>query len=182
MNEIIYLLFLLYLFLPTFVSNAVPVVIKNVPFIKIFNRPINSKLFWKNKTYRWFISWIFFAILISLIQFILSKYIFIESVSNNFYEIISNYNIAIISWFLQWFWALLWDIIQSFIKRKIGKKPWEAWPFFDWIDYIIWWLILFSFIYIPSFWWITFLILISPLLSLVSNIFSYLMWWKNVWW
>jgi len=176
-----YFLFLLILFSPTFIANAVPVVIKNIPFVRDFKKPINEKLFWKNKTYRWFISGVFFAVLISILFFFWLKYIWNFEFINKYYEIINSLNIAIIAWLLQWFWALFWDIFESFIKRRIGKKPGEAWPFWDGIDYIIWAIIFFAIIFVPTIVWIVFLILFSPLISLIANIIAYLLWWKNVW-
>lgn len=181
MDLIIYFSFLLLLFLPTFIANAVPVIIKNIPWIKDFNKPISEKLFWKNKTYRWFIFWIFFAIIISILEYKFIKNIQIDFIVENYYMIVDSFYFAIIVWFIQWFWALFWDLIESYFKRKIWKKPWEALIFWDWSDYIISSLILFSFFYIPSIAWIIFLILFAPIISLISNIIAYLLWWKNVW-
>jgi len=45
MEIINYIIFLLALFLPTFISNASPIVIKNIIYIKDFKKPINKKLF-----------------------------------------------------------------------------------------------------------------------------------------
>lgn len=181
MEYINYFLFLLTLFFPTFVSNASPILIKNIFFIKKFNKPISKKYFWKNKTYRWFISWILFAIIFSLLIFIFLKKFNLSEINSLYYSIITDYELAILSWILQWFWALFGDLIESFVKRKIWKAPWEAWPFWDWVDYIIWSLILFSIIFIPNIYWIIFLILFAPFISLIANIISYLIWWKNVW-
>lgn len=181
MNITYYFYFLIILFLPTFIANAIPVIVKNIIFIKNFNKPINEKLFWKNKTYRWFITGVIFAILTSMFLFFIIKN-FPNTLINNFYiDIVPNIYIAIFLWLIQWFWALFWDLLESFIKRKLWKKPWEAWPFWDWVDYIIWSLILFSFIFTPNIVWIIFLILFAPIISLTSNIIAYLLWWKNVW-
>jgi hypothetical protein len=181
MYYLYYFLFLLLLFLPTFIANAVPVIIKNIPIIAEFNTPINENIFWKNKTYRWFIFWVLFAVIVSIIQFNFISHIWLEQVIEEYYSIVVNIKIAILIWFIQWFWALLWDLIESYFKRKIWKKPWEAWIFWDWADYIIASIILFSFIYIPSIVWIIFLILFAPIISLLSNIIAYFIWWKNVW-
>lgn len=181
MNFIYYFTFLLLLFLPTFVANAIPVIIKNIPIISNFKKPINEKIFWKNKTYRGIIFWILFAIIISVFEYKIISNIWIEYIINEYYSIVLNIYMAIFIWLIQWFWALLWDLIESFFKRKIWKKPWEAWIFWDWVDYILVSIILFSFIYIPSVIWIIFLILFAPLISLISNIVAYFIWWKNVW-
>jgi len=188
MLVISYYIFLLVLFLPTFIANAIPVLVKNIPIIKKYDEPISKKYFWKNKTYRWFIFGTIFAILISILTF---EYLddfynyywdnsFINNIYYQYYSVINSINIAIFTWFLQWFWALLGDLIESYIKRKVWKHPWSAWPFWDWVDYIIWSLVLFSIIFIPPIFGIIFLILFSPLISFISNIISYFLWWKNV--
>ncbi len=40
------------IFAPAFVANAVPVVAKNIPYVRHFSRPIHAELFGKNKTIR----------------------------------------------------------------------------------------------------------------------------------
>lgn len=179
-NLINYFLLLLIVFSPTFIANSSPVIIKNLPYLKNLNKPISERYFWKNKTYRWFIWWIVCSIIFSIILFIFLKNLPFWFILK-YYEIITDINIAILAWFLQWFWALFWDITESFIKRKIWKKPWEAWFFWDWVDYIIWSILFFSVIFIPSIIWIIFLILFAPLISLIANTVSYFLWWKEVW-
>lgn len=179
MEIFIYLVSLIYLFFPTFIANATPVLIKNIKYLKNFKKPIYEKILWKNKTWRWLISWIIFAIIISIIQYYINSDLYFI---NFYHQTINSLTIAIIFWFLQWFWALFGDAVKSLIKRKIWIKSWEPWPIFDWVDYIIWSLIFSSFIFIPNIYWVMFLIVLSPLASLAANSFSYIMWWKDVWW
>lgn len=189
MLDLFYYIFLLILFIPTFIANAVPILIKNIPIIDKFNTPISKTFFWKNKTYRWFIFGVLFAILFSVIiyryldnvLFYFQNFNLFNNIINLYYNIVKDIFTAIIVWLLQWFWALFWDLIESFIKRRIWKTPWSPWPFWDWVDYIIWSIIFFSIIFTPSFFWIIFLIVFSPFISLVANIISYLIWWKDVW-
>ncbi len=176
-----YLVFLLLLYAPTFIANSVPVVIKNVPWIKKYNTPIHESYFWKNKTWRWFISGVSFAIIISLLEFHFLKYFWENPILEQYYSVIHSTGLAVLAWLLQWVWALLWDMVESFIKRKTGRKPGAPWPFWDGVDYIIGSLILFSPIYVPSFWGIVFLILFSPCISLIANVTAYTFGWKDVW-
>jgi len=174
-------LFLLILFFPTFIANWVPVIIKNIPFLKDFNKAICEKCLWKNKTYRWFISWIFFWIISSVLLYYFLKWFEFEIIKK-YYEVVSSIELAIITGFLQWFWALFWDSFKSYIKRKLWKTPWTAWPFWDGIDYIIWSLIFFSIVYMPKDIIVIFLLIIfAPIISMISNIISYILWLKDVW-
>lgn len=178
---ILKLIYTVYLFLPTFISNGAPIIIKNVPWLKRFNKPIYETYLGKNKTYRWFIAWTVFAILFSIFQFWGTKYLTLETLSSFYYEIIDSYQTAALAWFLQWFWALLWDSIKSFFKRRLWIKPGKPWPIIDWIDYIIGGILLFSFIYIPSIFAMFLLFVISPIAWFVANVIAYFMGWKDVW-
>ena len=83
------------------------------------------------------------------------------------------------------FGALLGDIIESFFKRRIGKKRGEDWIPFDQIDFILG-VFFFSFLtagllqisgltssnwFFDSFsiWHIIFLFLITPFLHIITN-------------
>jgi CDP-2,3-bis-(O-geranylgeranyl)-sn-glycerol synthase len=83
------------------------------------------------------------------------------------------------------FGALVGDIIESFFKRRIGKKRGEDWFFFDQIDFIAG-ALLFNFIFSVllqttgilninwffenfSFWHVLFLFIITPFIHLTAN-------------
>ncbi len=181
MHFIIYVIFLAYFFLPTFFANGAPVVAKNIFFLKDWKTPLCEKCLWKNKTYRGLIIWILTAIAMSTLQYFFTHFLFFKGIVFPYYAIVSSFSFAIIIGFLQWFWALLWDIIKSFIKRRVGIKPWEAWPVIDGIDYVIGSLIFLSPFYIPTFVGIIFIVFIWPISSLVANTVAYFLWWKDVW-
>ena len=173
-------LFILFLFLPTFIGNGLPIVAKNIPFIKKFSTPVSEKYLWKNKTYRGFIAWIWWAILTSILQYFLSDFIFIEVVRERYIALIHTFDMVLYVWILQGVGALWGDAIESFFKRKIWKKPGEAWLFFDGVDYIIGSVALFSLVYVPNILAIFFLMIAGPVASAVANIFAYCIKWKDV--
>lgn len=167
---------LLYIFLPIFIANSFPVLVKKIPILKNFTKPINENIFWKNKTYRWFIFWIFWAIIFSIIQFKLSKNKHFKHI-----KIIQNdIKSSIFIWFLLWFWALFWDLIKSYFKRKIWIKPWEKFLPWDLIDYIIWSLIFIYPYYVSKIDEIFFLMFIWAYSSKLANIISFNLWIKDV--
>lgn len=182
MLEIIaYFCFLVYFFLPTFFANWAPIVAKNIICFKRWKTPINEKLFWKNKTYRGFVLWVLTAIVLSIIEYFLVDFIPFTSIVIHYHELVSSFSFAVFFWFLQWFWALFGDIVKSFIKRRIGIAPGEAWPVFDGIDYVLGSLIFMSPFFLPSFLGIIFILVIWPISSLIANIIAYLIGWKDVW-
>lgn len=173
-------LFVLYLFLPTFIANGLPVVAKNIWIIKKYSFPVSEKLFGKNKTYRGFIAGIWGAIIVSVLQFFLTRYAVVDTIIHDYYLVVLDVYVAITVGILQWFWALAGDAIKSFFKRRIWKKPGEPWFVFDGIDYIVWSLILFSPIYLPSPIAILILLCVWPLASGIANIGAYIISWKEV--
>lgn len=164
---------LVFLFVPAFVANATPVVIKNIPPFSKWNRPLNTKLFGKNKTWRGLLSGIGMAIIIAWLQFRFLP---------QWYPLAVDLKTALLIGFLLGSGALVGDFVESAIKRRLGKKPGAPFPFWDGTDYIFGALIFVAPIYLPTVLGIISLILLAPFLSLVANTISYLLGWKNVWW
>ncbi len=160
------------LFFPAFAANAAPVVVKNIPGLKSINMPIHEKSFGENKTWRGLIAGITIAMIFAPIEFLFLS---------EFLPITAGLEKSILIGFLLGAGALAGDLIESIVKRKLGKKPGEAFPFWDGTDYIFGALLFLSPIYFPSILIAFGLILIAPLLSLLSNSFSYMMGWKEVW-
>jgi CDP-2,3-bis-(O-geranylgeranyl)-sn-glycerol synthase len=165
-----------------FVANAAPILAKNISFLKKFNTPVSEKYLWKNKTYRGFLAGIISGWLVGILIFFFQENIFYnQNLLEKYQSIVWSADFALFLWMFMWFAALLWDSIKSFVKRKVGIAPGQAWPVFDGIDYIVGTLVFCSIFFIPDFWSIVFLLVISPVLSLISNTFSYLVGWKDVW-
>ena len=78
--------------------------------------------------------------------------------------------------------AMLGDLVKSFFKRRIGYKSGQMLPIIDQLDFIIGAIALGSFVYIPSFKTVIFLIIITPLIHLLLNIIGYLLKLKKVPW
>lgn len=180
MHYIFSWVFILYLFLPTFIANWAPIVAKNIPLIGRFKTPISEKYFGKNKTYRGFIVGVITAILVSLLQYYLSDLLFVETVKIKYFAVISSLYLAFLCGFLQGFWALVGDAVKSFFKRRVGIKPGEPWPVLDGIDYIVWSVVFFYPIFFPSIIGIIFLCCVWPIASLLANMGAYVVKWKDV--
>ncbi|MCX6735606.1 MAG: CDP-archaeol synthase [Candidatus Parcubacteria bacterium] len=168
----------LYFFLPAYFANMAPVVADacKLPF----NQPISSRLFGEHKTYRGFIVGYFSAFLVLYIQYIL----FIQN--NAVFSEISLLNYQNISIFLYAFifgiGALTGDLIKSFFKRRIGKKPGSSWFPFDQIDFVVGVIIFSFFFYQIDGKIILVLLVVTPVLHLLINIFAFLLGLKKVWW
>lgn len=166
----------LYFILPAYMANMSPLFANKLRLP--FWIPISEKLFWKNKTWRGIYTWIIWAILCLLLQrYLQSKWIFDN------YRLLDYNSINIFFyWFLFWFWALGWDALKSFIKRRIWIAPWKPWVPFDQLDLIVWALLLIYPFYHLDLKYIIVLLILSPLLHSAVNVMWYLSWFKKVWW
>jgi len=168
----------LYFMLPAYFANMAPVIVRN--WIKSFNTAIDfgkkwkgKPIFGKNKTWRGLIFGVIFGIIVAYAQYLIN----------------SPWNLVDYSdWFLigglMGFGAILGDMIESFIKRRIGIKSGQ--PFIPWdqIDFIIGGL-LFSFFLIPKELLLTTIItiiIISPFLHMAVNHFAYYLKIRNEKW
>jgi CDP-2,3-bis-(O-geranylgeranyl)-sn-glycerol synthase len=132
-------------FFPAMVANASPVIYSKLPL----NRPINEKLFGKNKT--WF-GFVFGVLSGGLVGYLISSY----------FPTLNLYNSLTMS-----FGALLGDLIKSFFKRRCGISEGKDWVPFDQIDWIIGG-VAFSF-YLFSFYEILLLFISLPFLHVLTN-------------
>jgi len=78
--------------------------------------------------------------------------------------------------------ALLGDIVESFLKRRVGIKSGQPWWGFDQLDFVIGALILGSFAETLMLKTAIILLVVSPPLHLLINIIGYKLKLKKVWW
>ncbi len=158
-------LYILWLYLPAFVANSVPVLVSRIPGICHWTHPICEKIFGKNKTWRGLLCGIGMAMVVSVL--------FVPEFESLAQKLLWG--------FLLGFGALGGDLIESFIKRRMGLAPGKALPFFDGVDYMVGAIALGLFLFIPDVGAIIFLLLVGPILSLLANIIAYFLGLKNVW-
>ncbi len=167
----------LWLALPAAVSNMMPIISKGI--LKWMAVPIDGgrkwkgkPIFGKSKTYRGFFVGILGAILICWLQ----SYLFSASAAMRSVTLVDyqEHNFILVG-FLYGFGALFGDLIKSFIKRRVGVPPGgKFWPW-DQLDLFIGALIFLSFVYIPPWPIILFLLILTPLLHKGLNVLGYLL-------
>lgn len=170
------------IFLPAFLANASPVIAKNIPGIRHFSRPINAQIFGKNKTIRGFLTGVMTGAL-SGIALYFCRYIFINLLPNytTLYNLYSSIWKALFIGWLLGTGAMLGDVVKSFIKRRLGKKPGVMFQPWDGIDYMIGAMTIIYPWYSVSLSGGIFLLIIWPLLSLAMNTLAYQIGWKECW-
>ena len=95
--------------------------------------------------------------------------------------IIPNFTSGILIGFLLGFGALLGDAIGSFIKRRLGINRGQRAPLLDQLDFIIFALILVSFVVELNWIFIVISIALTLIIHSITNILAYLLKIKDVW-
>lgn len=174
----------LYFILPAYFANMCPVIFDKLGWLKFLAKPIDGgkkyygePLFGANKTWRGLIAGIIGGLIITGLQAYGYRSLFF-------------FNLSLVDYSAVWIQlgilggagAIIGDLIKSFFKRRVGIKAGGAWPVFDQLDFIIGFLVFTGFIFVPN--WINILTvcLMTLLLHPLTNIISYLIGWKKVWW
>ena len=126
----------IYFILPAYFANMAPVIVKkifnNLAFPLDFNKKIgNKEIFGKNKTFRGLIFGVLFAIIIAFIQFILYKNNILVDLA------IVDYSNWLLIGFLMGFGAIFGDLIESFVKRRLGFRSGTPFIPFDQLDFVV---------------------------------------------
>ena len=127
---------LLYLMLPAFVANMMPIFVKRLPVLDI---PIDAgkrfrgfRLLGGHKTWRGVV----FATIGGMVTLMIQK----SLVSSSFFSMISYVNYAQIPigfGILMGFGAIVGDSVKSFFKRQFNIASGRPWFPFDQIDYVV---------------------------------------------
>jgi CDP-2,3-bis-(O-geranylgeranyl)-sn-glycerol synthase len=166
----------LYFILPAYVANMCPVIFGKLKLP--LGYPIHAKLFGDHKTYRGLYAAYVGAFLVLLLQLYLAKNNIFSDYTLLDYEKINIFFYA----FLMGIGAIMGDLIKSFFKRRLNKKPGSPWVPFDQLDFIIGALIFLTPVYILPWQNILALLILTPLLHFLVNAFAYIIGMKKVWW
>jgi len=169
-----------YFIIPAYFANMAPVIVKKIPFLVVpidANKTLGGQpLFGRNKTYRGFVFGVLFAIIITFFQNILS--------SNGIFiglEIVDYEN-----WFslgvLMGFGAIIGDLMESFVKRRLKYDSGKPFVPFDQTDFIIGALIFVAPIVILPFGKILTLLIMSFVLHVTVNHVAFFLKIRNEKW
>ncbi|MCB9806966.1 CDP-archaeol synthase [Candidatus Peribacteria bacterium] len=170
------------IFSPAFIANAVPVVAKNIPYIRRFSQPIHVYLFGKNKTVRGLLTGVLAGMCLGALLYLFRGFIVrVLPTYSDFYNIYLSWTEAL--FFGGWIGlgALTGDMIKSFFKRRMGIKPGAMFQPWDGIDYMLGAIIFMLPWYNGGPVEYIFLLIIGPILSLLMNTCAYQIGWKECW-
>jgi CDP-2,3-bis-(O-geranylgeranyl)-sn-glycerol synthase len=174
----------LYFFLPSYVSNAVPVLMAKFHLFENLNIRVDlgksykgEPLFGKTKTYRGIIGGSIGGILIVMLQSWLYQFDIFFNISLVEYKL----PVILILGLLLGLGEGLGDLLKSFIKRRLHIKSSDSFMPFDQLSFLGSLFLCFFYV-IPPLEIILAILILSPLIPIIANIIAYKLKLKNVWW
>lgn len=167
----------LFLVIPAYSANFFPVLLKGEKPIDFGKKFIDKEyILGKGKTFEGTIGGTLFGMFIGTIL------IYVYPILNPYYLVTfgtNMYHHNFVTIFLISFGAILGDIIGSFIKRRFGIKRGESAPLLDQLDFLVVSLMLVSLVSEIKLSWVVFLIIITPIFHLTSNLVAFILKLKN---
>ncbi len=154
----------LYLFLPAYVANMAPVLFRWLPFL---DKPVQEKVFGKNKTWRGLLT----ATLCGGFIFFIQKVLYAQGFRS--LAIIDYSDFSTLYGFLLGAGAILGDLVKSYFKRGYEVAPGERWFPWDQLDFVFGGILFSLFMYVPPAEVVLILLIASPVLHIVVNHAAY---------
>lgn len=165
-----------YFFLPAYIANTCPVFAMALKLP--LGEPINKKFLGENKSWRGFYSGYLGALGILFLQEYWQEAGVLEQYRLLDYSEINLFLYA----FLFGIGALTGDLVKSYFKRRLNKKPGSPWFPFDQLDLVAGGLIFVMPFYQLDWPYVLALVVVTPLLHFLTNLSGYLLGLKKVWW
>lgn len=173
----------LYFALPIYLGNMAPVLVKKLPFLDL---PIDGgamykgkPLFGKNKTWRGVV----FAVLFGVLAAYLQRWIgFYSPYFDSLALLDYNTDFALLLGGVMGFGAIMGDLLKSFFKRRVGVESGKPWVPFDQVDLAIGGLVFGAILFWPGISYALTIVLVTPILHWVTNVFAYFLRLKEVPW
>tara|TARA_Y100000310_G_scaffold255534_2_gene263045 strand:- start:5865 stop:6404 length:540 start_codon:yes stop_codon:yes gene_type:complete len=157
-----------YFILPVYFANMAPVIVKklfnNLAFPLDFNKKIGNKpIFGKHKTFRGLVFGILFAVIIAYLQFLLYDNNILVDIA------IIDYSNWLLIGLLMGFGAMLGDLAESFVKRRINYESGKPFVPFDQLDFVVGGLIFVYPLVVLSLDKIVIILILSFVLDIIVN-------------
>jgi CDP-2,3-bis-(O-geranylgeranyl)-sn-glycerol synthase len=163
-------LFLAYAALPAFAANVFPVLAARWGWLGSLAVPVHKRWLGDNKTWRGFVVGILAGMAIAIIQYVFGAPYLPTLMTAALFGMAGGCG------------ALLGDAAKSFVKRRLGIGPGKPFVPFDYIDYMIGFLIS-TYAWYPWSWHEALLLITMALiLNPLSNLVGYKLGIKNTYW
>jgi len=162
----------LYFIFPAYCANAIPVILGG-------GRPIDSgwtflngkPIFGAHKTFRGFLTGLLIGTLVGALQSVIGNF-FLTSLFQ--YHPLLGFTISL--------GALLGDLLESFIKRRLNLSPGAPFPIADQLDFVVGALLFSILVSPPSLTTALLIIIVTPPIHLLTNFIAYLFGVKKTPW
>lgn len=154
-----------YLMLPAYVANMMPVIVRKLPFlhtpVDFYAKVGKYRLFGEHKTWRGIVFGLAGALLVAFLQ-----YSYMETL-----EFISlvDYSHWVTLGLLLGCGALVGDLVKSTFKRRFKIKEGKPFIPFDELDFTVGALVFLCFFYVPPLPVFLIILILSPLLHILTN-------------
>ena len=155
----------LWFIFPAYCANAVPVIFgghRPIDFGKSFldGKPILGS----HKTLRGFFSGLLVGTLVGFLQTLLSQHLLFQYDTKFQYTVLLGFVISL--------GALIGDLVESFIKRRLDLPPGGSLPIGDQLDFIVGALLFSLPVSPPSLLMILIILVITPFIHLLTNLLA----------
>jgi CDP-2,3-bis-(O-geranylgeranyl)-sn-glycerol synthase len=169
---------LLFIF-PAYCANAMPVIFGGGSLIDGGRRFLDGKpIFGSHKTFRGFFAGLVIGTLVGFVEY------FVFEASHRFPVLsVITFSPSFLLGFALSLGALIGDLMDSFIKRRLDIPPGSPLPVVDQLDFVLG-ALLFSLIIgeLPALHITLIVIIITPPIHLLTNFIAYLLGAKKEWW
>ncbi len=166
------IVYALYFIFPAYCANAIPVIFGGGRPIDDGRTFLDGKpIFGAHKTFRGFFAGLLIGTLVGALQSVIG-----ESSSMPLFEY------PLLLGFTTSLGALLGDLLESFIKRRLNLSPGAPFPVVDQLDFVIGALLFSLIVSPPSLTTALLIIIMTPPIHLLTNFMAYLLGVKKTPW
>lgn len=173
-----------YLALPAYLANMAPVIFDRLKILPSWAQPIDlgrrwggDFIFGANKTWRGIAAAVVLGIVAAAGQALLYQNDFFRQIS-----LVDYPRIFLLFGSLAGLGAILGDLVKSFFKRRLKIVAGASWPVFDQLDFIAGFFLFTASIFWPGWTFFIIVCLLTLLLHPLTNLVSYFLGIKKVWW
>jgi CDP-2,3-bis-(O-geranylgeranyl)-sn-glycerol synthase len=164
--QIIDIGYALWFIFPAYCANAIPVILGGGPPMDFGRKFVDGKpILGSHKTFRGFLSGLFVGTLVGFLQTLLFQHFLSEYNGRFRYSVLLGFMLSL--------GALIGDLFESFIKRRLDLPPGSALPIADELDFVVGAVLFSLFVSPPPSWVITLLIfVITAPIHFLTNLFA----------
>ena len=166
------LVYAMYFIFPAYCANAVPVIFGGGRPIDSGRKFLDEKpIFGAHKTFRGFFAGLLIGTLVGALQSVIGEF---SSMPLFDYSLLLGFTTSL--------GALLGDLLESFIKRRLNLSPGALLPIVDQLDFVVGALLFSLFVSPPSPTTVLLVIIVTPPIHLLTNFIAYLLGVKKTPW